>query len=85
MIMQRAAKRAVDYAGFDGVELHGGNGSLIDQFTQDVVNRRNDQWGGSVENRSRFGLEITRAVCKAVSRSLGSMLGLDPRLHEATV
>lgn len=61
-----AAKTAVLDAGFDGVELHGGNGSLIDQFTQDVVNRRDDRWGGSIENRSRFALEITRAVCAAV-------------------
>lgn len=61
-----AARVAVEEAGFDGVELHGGNGSLIDQFTQDVVNQRTDQWGGSIENRSRFGLEITKAVCEAV-------------------
>ena len=61
-----AAKTAVEIAGFDGVELHGGNGSLIDQFTQDVVNQRTDQWGGNVENRSRFGLEITKAVCAAI-------------------
>lgn len=61
-----AAKNAVDGAGFDGVELHGGNGSLIDQFTQDVVNMRTDQWGGSVEDRSRFAIEITKEVCAAV-------------------
>lgn len=61
-----AAKRAVEEAGFDGVELHGGNGSLIDQFTQDVVNKRTDRWGGSIENRSRFGLEIVKAVAGAI-------------------
>ncbi|EME43152.1 hypothetical protein DOTSEDRAFT_173826 [Dothistroma septosporum NZE10] len=61
-----AARTAVKACGFDGVELHGGNASLIDQFTQDCVNRRNDGWGGSVENRSRFALEITKAVCEAV-------------------
>ncbi|KAK5170091.1 uncharacterized protein LTR77_004675 [Saxophila tyrrhenica] len=61
-----AARVAVEEAGFDGVELHGGNGSLIDQFTQDVANRRTDQWGGSIENRSRFGIEIAKAVCAAV-------------------
>lgn len=61
-----AAKTAVGIAGFDGVELHGANGSLIDQFTQDVCNRRTDGWGGSIENRSRFALEITKAVCAAV-------------------
>jgi NADPH2 dehydrogenase len=61
-----AAKNAVYVCGFDGVELHGGNGSLIDQFTQDCVNQRTDVWGGSVENRSRFALEITKAVCRSV-------------------
>lgn len=61
-----AAKTAVEVAGFDGVELHGGNGSLLDQFTQDVVNKRNDTWGGSIENRSRFALEVTKAVCVSV-------------------
>ena len=61
-----AAKTAVDVADFDGVELHGGNGSLIDQFTQDCVNQRNDEWGGSVVNRNRFALEITKAVCEAI-------------------
>lgn len=61
-----AARRAVEDCGFDGVELHGGNGSLIDQFTQDVVNKREDGWGGSIENRSRFSLEIAKAVSKAI-------------------
>ncbi|KAF2479308.1 hypothetical protein BDY17DRAFT_305359 [Neohortaea acidophila] len=61
-----AAKTAVEVAGFDGVELHGGNASLIDQFTQDIVNQRKDQWGSSIPNRSRFALEITRAICEAI-------------------
>jgi NADPH2 dehydrogenase len=61
-----AAKTGIEVVGFDGVELHGANGSLIDQFTQDVVNKRTDQWGGSIENRSRFALEITKAICAAV-------------------
>ncbi|EME83875.1 uncharacterized protein MYCFIDRAFT_172947 [Pseudocercospora fijiensis CIRAD86] len=64
-----AARNAIEAAGFDGVELHGGNGSLIDQFTQSVVNRRTDSWGGSVQNRSRFALEVTKAVCEAVGPS----------------
>ncbi|KXS94852.1 hypothetical protein AC578_8046, partial [Pseudocercospora eumusae] len=64
-----AARNAVEAAGFDGVELHGGNGSLIDQFTQSVVNRRTDRWGGNVQNRSRFALEITKAVCDAIGPS----------------
>ena len=61
-----AAKNAIDGAGFDGVELHGANGYLIDQFTQDVSNKRTDGWGGSVEKRSRFGLEVSKAIIEAV-------------------
>lgn len=63
-----AAHVAVHVAGFDGVELHGGNNSLIDQFTQDVCNRRSDNWGGSLAARSRFAIEVTAAVCAAVGR-----------------
>jgi 2,4-dienoyl-CoA reductase-like NADH-dependent reductase (Old Yellow Enzyme family) len=49
-------------AGFDGVEIHGANGYLIDQFLQDSTNLRDDEYGGSVENRMRFMLEVTDAV-----------------------
>ena len=49
-------------AGFDGVEIHGANGYLIDQFLQDGTNKREDQYGGSIENRARLALEITDAV-----------------------
>lgn len=49
-------------AGFDGVEIHAANGYLIDQFLQDSTNRRDDQYGGSIENRCRFLLEVTDAV-----------------------
>lgn len=49
-------------AGFDGVEIHGANGYLIDQFLQDSTNKRTDQYGGSIENRTRFALEIADAV-----------------------
>lgn len=49
-------------AGFDGVEIHAANGYLIDQFLQDGTNKRTDQYGGSIENRSRFLLEITDAL-----------------------
>lgn len=49
-------------AGFDGVEIHAANGYLIDQFLQDKTNRRSDAYGGSIENRSRFLLEVTDAV-----------------------
>ena len=61
-----AADRAVNKAGFDGVELHFANGYLPDQFLQDVSNQRTDEYGGSVENRARFPLEIIEAVSKAV-------------------
>lgn len=49
-------------AGFDGVEIHGANGYLLDQFLQDGTNQRTDAYGGSVENRARLMLEITDAV-----------------------
>jgi N-ethylmaleimide reductase len=58
---RRAAERAKK-AGFDGVEVHGANGYLIDQFLQDNANRRTDAYGGSVENRARFLLEVVEAV-----------------------
>ncbi|KAK7544099.1 NADPH dehydrogenase [Phyllosticta citribraziliensis] len=62
----QAAKDAVEKAGFDGVEIHAANGYLIDQFFQDVCNKRTDKWGGSVENRARFGLDVAKAVVQAV-------------------
>lgn len=49
-------------AGFDGVEIHGANGYLLDQFTRDGTNHRTDAYGGSVENRARLPLEVTKAV-----------------------
>ncbi|MBK8014996.1 MAG: alkene reductase [Deltaproteobacteria bacterium] len=48
-------------AGFDGVEIHGANGYLLDQFLQDSVNRRDDRYGGTLENRARLHLEVTDA------------------------
>lgn len=61
-----AARNAVNKAGFDGVEVHGAHGYLIDQFTQDTCNKRTDRWGGSIENRARFAIEVTKAVVEAV-------------------
>ncbi len=49
-------------AGFDGVEIHGANGYLLDQFLQDSTNKRTDRYGGSIENRARLMLEVTDAV-----------------------
>ena len=52
--------------GFDGIELHGAHGFLIDQFMKDQVNDRTDQYGGSLENRCRFALEIVEAVSNEI-------------------
>ena len=60
-----AARRAIE-AGFDGVEIHGANGYLVDQFTRDGSNRRTDAFGGSLENRLRFPVEVARAVAEAI-------------------
>jgi N-ethylmaleimide reductase len=62
-----AAKLAVD-AGFDGVELHGANGYLIEQFLNPLVNQRTDGYGGSMERRNRLALEIVRATVAAIGR-----------------
>jgi N-ethylmaleimide reductase len=59
----KAAQNAKD-AGFDGVEIHGANGYLIDQFIRDGTNKRDDIYGGSVENRCRFALEVVEEVIK---------------------
>ncbi len=58
---RRAAKNAIE-AGFDGIEIHAGNGYLIDQFLRRSSNKRNDEYGGSIENRIRFAVEIIDAV-----------------------
>ena len=61
-----AASNAIHGAGFDGVEVHGASGYLVDQFLQDVTNHRTDEYGGSIENRCRFALEIIQAMVDAV-------------------
>jgi len=65
-LFAQAAKNAVNGAGFDGVEIHGANGYLIDQFLQSNSNQRIDEYGGSIEKRSKFALDIVEAVSKAV-------------------
>ena len=60
-----AAKNAVA-AGFDGIELHSANGYLLEQFLSPVTNQRTDGWGGSVENRLRFVVEVATAVVAAI-------------------
>jgi N-ethylmaleimide reductase len=61
----KAALNAIE-AGFDGVEIHGANGYLIDQFLNDYANIREDEYGSSLENKCRFGLEVTKAVTDAI-------------------
>lgn len=61
----QAAKNAME-AGFDGVEIHGANGYLIDQFLRSSANQRTDEYGGSVENRMRFLIEVVEGVTQAI-------------------
>ena len=84
----QGAKNAVE-AGFDGVEVHGANGYLIDQFLRDGANQRTDAYGGSLENRARFLFEVLTAVTEAIGadrvglrlsplNSYNSMIDSDP-------
>ena len=70
-IIQRFATSAqvCEQAGFEGVQLHGAHGYLISQFLSPLTNKRQDQWGGSIENRMRFLLEVYTAVRKATSEN----------------
>lgn len=69
-----ASKNAIQ-AGFDGVEIHGANGYLLDQFLQDVSNQRQDEYGGSVENRSRILNDVINSVVDTIgSRRVGLRL-----------
>ncbi|KXN83313.1 putative inactive dehydrogenase EasA [Leucoagaricus sp. SymC.cos] len=78
-IYAAAAHNAVHEAHFDGVEIHAANGFLIDQFIQDVKSeRKNDGYGGSVERRSRFALEVVRAVVEAVGSAQKVGIRLSP-------
>jgi N-ethylmaleimide reductase len=62
---RRAARLAMQ-AGFDGVEVHGANGYLIDQFLRDSINDRQDEYGGPIENRVRLLLEVMQAICAEI-------------------
>lgn len=62
---RKAAANARE-AGFDGVEIHGANGYLLDQFAKDVTNKRTDAYGGSIENRARLMIEVAEAVAKEI-------------------
>jgi N-ethylmaleimide reductase len=70
---RHAARQAVATAGFDGVEVHGANGYLLDQFLKTGANHRKDDYGGSIENRARLLLEVMRAVVAEVG---GGKVGL---------
>ncbi|UAK24022.1 alkene reductase [Sphingomonas nostoxanthinifaciens] len=77
----RAARRAID-AGFDGVELHGANGYLFEQFVNGALNQRTDRYGGSIENRLRFMLETLDAIAAEVgSNRLGVRISPFGRLY----
>lgn len=87
----KAAKNAIE-AGFDGVEIHSANGYLLDQFLRDGTNVREDAYGGSVENRSRFLFDVITEVVSAVgadrtglrlspSGTFNDMTDSDPQKH----
>jgi N-ethylmaleimide reductase len=62
---RQAARNAID-AGFDGIEVHGANGYLVEQFLRDSCNDRTDRYGGSIGNRARFLIEVMTAVCQEI-------------------
>jgi len=68
-LFKEAAINAKD-AGFDGVEIHGANGYLVHQFLDSTSNKRTDQWGGSVVNRARFGLEVVKAAMEVFGENV---------------
>ncbi|KAF7374824.1 NADH:flavin oxidoreductase/NADH oxidase [Mycena sanguinolenta] len=75
-----AAANAVHKAGFDGVEVHGANGYLPEQFLWDTANERTDEYGGSIENRARFVLELLDAIAAAVG-AMKTAIRLSPWRH----
>ncbi|MDT8382775.1 MAG: alkene reductase [Gammaproteobacteria bacterium] len=90
----RHAAEMARRAGFDGIEVHGANGYLIDQFLRDGTNRRDDRYGGSVENRMRLLNEVLDAVCQVwpaqrvavrltPENSFNDMSDSDPQSHFA--
>ncbi|KAJ7451174.1 flavoprotein NADH-dependent oxidoreductase [Mycena latifolia] len=72
-LFKQAALNAKE-AGFDGVELHGANGYLVHEFFDSTTNKRTDKWGGSVENRARFGLEALKALIEVFGANVGIKL-----------
>ncbi|NCE89688.1 alkene reductase [Pseudomonas sp. L13] len=79
-----AALCAMD-AGFDGVEIHGANGYLIDQFLRDGSNQRSDEWGGDLQRRTRFLYEVAQAVASVVGKGrTGVRLSLADPVSDAS-
>lgn len=79
----RKGAENAEKAGFDGVELHGANGYLLDQFLQDKTNRRGDDYGGSIENRARLMLEATdAAIAVWGAERVGMHLNLRRNSHD---
>lgn len=70
------AARRVQEAGFDGVQIHGAHGYLISQFLSPLSNHRQDKWGGSLENRMRFAIEVVRSVKSQVDDNFPVMIKL---------
>jgi 2,4-dienoyl-CoA reductase-like NADH-dependent reductase (Old Yellow Enzyme family) len=75
----QAAKNSIE-AGFDGVEIHGANGYLIDQFMHQSSNQRHDEYGGSLENRKRFALEVVDGIIAAIGKDRTS-IRLSPQAY----
>jgi 2,4-dienoyl-CoA reductase-like NADH-dependent reductase (Old Yellow Enzyme family) len=76
-----SARRAIDVAGFDAIEIHGANGYLLDQFLTDYTNTRADRWGGATENRVRLILE----TFKAVRAKVGARVPVGVRISQGKV
>ena len=74
----RAARR-VKEAGFDGMQIHGAHGYLINQFLSGHTNRRNDKWGGSAENRRRFLIEVYKSIRNAVGNDYPVLIKINAR------
>ncbi|KAM5537390.1 hypothetical protein V8D89_008909 [Ganoderma adspersum] len=65
----QAAEDAIRRVGFDGIEVHGANGYLVEQFLNDRTNKRTDEYGGSIENRTRFALEVIDAIAARIGQT----------------
>ncbi|HSI44495.1 MAG TPA: NADH:flavin oxidoreductase [Methylotenera sp.] len=77
----QSAQRAIEISGFDGVEIHGANGYLLDQFMTDYTNIRNDAWNGNTQRR----LSLTLEVLKRIRSTLGSQVPIGVRISQGKV